>query len=358
MARAAATRSFERLLRRVPELVVSWPARVYDYDAEPSPTIRAWPLLAAHELGAPAASAAPRRAMRETIADPAPALAVTQLPGGAGMISRQARCPLRAFCQDRLRARPLEPLSFGVPARLRGIAAHRAAESLFASLPTQAELTSMGPIALAPSVEKALTAIFNQTRQPLEALFTLEEERLHAVLRALLIREAELASFQVSAVEQRRDIQLGRFSLQLRLDRLDRLADGSVAIIDYKTGDKVTSAGWFAARLRDAQVPLYAIQSSQPVGAAVVARLSPTVTSYHGLWQGAAFPGRPTRSAIAEWGAQLEIWRTQLQELAAEFASGDTRVFLDDYKDADAAYAPLTRIHEQLGLERGSVTRW
>jgi hypothetical protein len=33
-------------------------------------------------------------------------------------------------------------------------------------------------------------------------------------------------------------------------------------------------------------------------------------------------------------------------------------VFQDDYADAAAAYAPLTRIHEQLGLVRGSVARW
>jgi probable DNA repair protein len=358
-ARSAATRSFDRILHRVPELVVSWPARVYDYDTEPSPAIRAWPPLDAHELGVSAA--AERRqdsAARETVADPAPAMSQTRLPGGAGMLGRQARCPLRAFCQDRLRARALEPLGFGVPARLRGIAAHRAAELLLASLPTQAELTGIGTAALKATVHQALAVIFDQTRRPLAALFALEEERLQTLLGALVTRETERAPFRVLAVEQRRDIQLGRFTLQLRLDRLDRLADGSVAVIDYKTGDNATSAGWFAPRLRDAQVPLYAIQSPDPVGAAVIARLGPAATSYVGLWQDAAFPGRPTRSASAEWGEQLELWRAQLEELAAEFASGDTRVFSDDYEDADAAYAPLTRIHEQLGLARGSVARW
>jgi RecB family exonuclease len=273
------------------------------------------------------------------------------------MLGRQARCPLRAFCQDRLRARELTPLGFGVPARVRGIAVHRAAELLFASLPTQADLGQLDAAAVAASVNRALAASFGQTRRLLAALFALEQERLRALLQALLARETERAPFAVLAVEQRRDIQLGRWTLRLRLDRLDRLASGSIAVIDYKTGDGATSAGWFAARLRDAQVPLYAIQSPESVGAAVIAKLTPAAASYLGLWQGGDFPGRPTRLAVAEWGVQLDLWRTQLEQLAAEFAAGDTRVFFDDTEDADATYAPLTRLHEQLGLVRGSVTR-
>ena len=358
-AHEAATRSLDRLVGRVPELVVSWPARVYDYDAEPSPAIRAWPLLAESELGPAATKGLQQgRAGRETIADPAPTLLEIKLPGGAGMLGRQARCPLRAFCQDRLRARMLEPLGFGVPARLRGVAAHRAAELLFAGLPSQEDLPGLGAAALEESVRRALAGAFGQTRAPLAALFELEEERLRRLLRALLTREMARAPFRVLAVEQRRSAELGRFTLELRLDRLDQLADGRVAVIDYKTGDNATSAGWFAPRLRDAQVPLYATQSPDPVGAVVVARLTPATTTYLGLWQDAAFPGRPTRTATAEWGEQLESWRKQLGGLAAEFASGDTRVFQDDYADAAAAYAPLTRIYEQLGLVRGSVARW
>ena len=357
-ARGAAARSFDRLMNRVPELIVSWPARVYDYATEPSPAIRSWPLLAAEELGAAAPATRPESRARETRADPAPALAGATLPGGAGMLGRQARCPLRAFCQDRLRARELTPLGFGVPARVRGIAVHRAAELLFASLPAQADLARMDDTVVAACVDRALTTTFGETRRSLATLFALEEERLRGLLRALLTRETERAPFHVLAVEQRRDIALGRWTLQLRLDRLDALDAGGVAVIDYKTGTAATSAGWFASRLRDAQVPLYAIQSPQPLSAAVIAKLSAAAASYVGLWQDADFPGRPTRLATAQWSTQLELWRTQLGELAAEFAAGDTRVFVADADDADAAYAPLTRLHEQLGIVRGSVVRW
>ena len=52
------------------------------------------------------------------------------------------------------------------------------------------------------------------------------------------------------------------------------------------------------------------------------------------------------------------MWRRQLELLADEFAAGDTRIFVDDYDDAAGAYAPLTRVFEQLALARGAAARW
>ena len=41
-----------------------------------------------------------------------------------------------------------------------------------------------------------------------------------------------------------------------------------------------------------------------------------------------------------------------------ELSNGDTRVLLSEIEEAEGAYAPLTRIDEQLALLRGSVARW
>ncbi len=89
-------RSLERLAHRTPELIVSWPARVYDYETEPSPAVRDWP-PATDEIAPPAASTARSTRLRTTVADAAPEFRPTALPGGAGMLNRQARNPLLAF---------------------------------------------------------------------------------------------------------------------------------------------------------------------------------------------------------------------------------------------------------------------
>jgi hypothetical protein len=94
------------------------------------------------------------------------------------------------------------------------------------------------------------------------------------------------------------------------------------------------------------------------VGAAVVARLTPSATAYSGLWRDGAFPGSPSKLARAQVEDQLNAWRTQLLDLANELGAGDTRIFLPKHEDAEHAYAPLTRVFEQLALARGAVTRW
>jgi hypothetical protein len=273
------------------------------------------------------------------------------------MLGRQARCPIRAFCQDRLGARQLEPLAFGVSPRLRGIAAHDAVEQLLQDLPQQASFATKGE-AIAPSIAHALARVFGRTRHQLAALYELESEHLQAVLNALLQAELKRGPFRVRAVEQRATATVGPLTLHVRIDRIDELADGSVAVLDYKTSERASSADWFRARLRDAQVPLYATQSSDVVAGAVVARLSSPETRYSGFWPEGAFPGRPNPMAQPQSSAQLALWRDQLATLANEFAAGDTRIFVADTEDAAGSYAPLTRVFEQLALLRGAARRW
>ena len=211
---------------------------------------------------------------------------------------------------------------------------------------------------MAASVEGALASLFGRTRGYLAALYELEADQLQRVLAALLRAEMRRAPFRVRTVEQESVVTLGPLTLNVRIDRVDELADGTIAIIDYKTGERATSAGWFGERLRDAQVPLYATQAGATVSAAVVTRLALPETGYSGFWPDQSFPGRQSRAADLQPAAQLEVWRRQLELLANEFAAGDTRIFVDAPEDAAGAYAPLTRVFEQLALASGATVRW
>jgi ATP-dependent helicase/nuclease subunit B len=56
----------------------------------------------------------------------------------------------------------------------------------------------------------------------------------------------------LTAVEQRGELMLGRITLSGKADRIDRLSDGSLAIVDYKTGSspgKAQAAAGFALQL-------------------------------------------------------------------------------------------------------------
>ena len=138
---------------------------------------------------------------------------------------------------------------------------------------------------------------------------------------------------------------------------MDELGDGGLAILDYKTGDPGATKDWFRDRPRAIQVPLYASHAAQHVSAAAIAAVIAD-PEYRGYWPDGAFPNRPARLSAYDWPAQLARWRTQIETLVREHAAGDTRVFLADREEAEGAYAPLTRIDEQLALARGSLEPW
>jgi probable DNA repair protein len=353
-ARQRSTRALERLCRRVATLVASWPARVYDYEAQPSPVLHDWRDLDAADAAFAAWRAPARR--RETVADRAPAVAGTQLHGGARVLNLQARCPLRAFCEYRLDARSLERAVIGVNGRLRGMATHRALELLLADLPARdgfgAKLGEVGSAA-----ERALGELFGKARRPLRALFALEVERLESALVRFIALEQTRAPFRIAAVERKVRIAVAGLELTVRFDRIDELGDGSAAILDYKTSEKVTTKDWFRERPRDVQVPLYASHAAERVSAAAIAAVTADA-EYRGYWPDGAFPNKPARLSEHDWLAQLARWRTQIEALVREHAAGDTRVFLDDLEETQGAYAPLTRIDEQLALARGSLEAW
>ena len=361
-------RATQRLIDRVPELVVSWPARVNDYPAEPSPLIATIPAVTVKALvssstGRLAECMRGTRA-REQHEDPGPALEAKEIPGGSGTLSVHARCPLRAFIESRLGARPLEPLARGLSARQRGIVTHRVLELFLRRLPDRTALAAWEQSArddwTASCVEKALKETFGAAKPALRTLYDLERERLVMLVESLLANDLKRPDFSVACVEERLVAELNGFRLTCRLDRIDELASGGVAIIDYKTGRNATPNDWFRPRLRDTQLPLYAQTIDLDVTATVIAAVQIDGVKFKGIWaQNEEFPGRAVKLPDErDWSAQLEFWREQLETLIAEYATGDTRILLGDLDDAKGPFAPLTRITEQLALARGWLDEW
>jgi len=356
-------RATQRLIDRVPELIFSWPSRVNDYPAEPSPLLATIPAVPLQTL----VSSSTRRLAecmrgtrtREQHQDPGPALEAKEIPGGSGTLSVQARCPLRAFIETRLGARPLEPLARGLSARQRGIVTHRVLELFLRRLPDRTALAAWEQPArddwTASCVEKALNETFGAAKSALRTLYDLERERLLVLVESLLANDLKRPDFSVAGVEERREAELNGFRLTCRLDRIDELASGGVAIIDYKTGRNATPNDWFKPRLRDTQLPLYAQTLDFDVTATVIAAVQVDGVKFKGIWaQNEEFPGRVVKLPDErDWSTQLELWREQLETLIGEYTAGDTRILLEDLDDAKGSFAPLTRLTEQLALARG-----
>jgi probable DNA repair protein len=355
-----ARRSLERLRACAAHVIVSWPLREEDAPRRASALIEDWPLttLQRDALRGRAAASSPAR-LTSLVDRPAPS-PTSRLRGGAAMLNAQASCPLRAFIDFRLDARPLERWGRGVSPRLRGIMLHRAADRLLPAGTTRAALRDAvrdeAGLRITDIAESTLREHFGGAASALLHLFALERRRFIRVLQQTIEAESRRGDFTILDVEKSARIRIGDWVIHARLDRLDRLADGRLAIVDYKTGRQIQAPKWFGATLGDLQLPLYTLAVSEPVAAAVLCHLSPEEVRYRGYWEDAeSFPDRTEKLDDGRsWREQLDHWAALIRVLVAEFANGDTRIRVAESEQLEGQYAAVSRIHEQLLLHKGS----
>ncbi|MGH8609848.1 MAG: PD-(D/E)XK nuclease family protein [Gammaproteobacteria bacterium] len=335
LARAVATT--EQLIGCAPEVVLSYPQREGDRRLAASPLINPIPATNVNELLHPWPEAYARQIWRQARLDhlndtSAPPLALhTRARGGAGVIREQARCPFRAFAIYRLGARPLGEGVPGLDRAQRGALVHRVLQDLWSALGSQAALRRLSEPALTKLTREAVKHALEDAGLD-ERFRKLEGERLIALIQEWLEVERARAPFEVLATEARREFTIGGLTLEVHIDRIDRLSDGHLAVIDYKTGDAAIEA-WFEERPEEPQLPIYALVLGEDCAMLAFAKLKRGQCSYRGLCAAqeagpglAALQGSKWANRHPSWEALLAIWRAQIESLAAEFRLGNARV--------------------------------
>jgi probable DNA repair protein len=278
--------------------------------------------------------------------------------GGAALLRDQAACPFRAFARHRLAARPVDAVDIGLSARERGKLVHAVLEAIWHRLGDHATLVRASDAELDELIAAASSGALETLRQRRPETVTarfaeVEGARLRGLMRGWLQLERLRKPFIVEAREQEREARIADLQLRLRVDRVDRLADGRKLILDYKTGEAGPD-DWFGARPDDPQLPLYAVTSGETVAALGFARVRPRRHAFAGLAESAGLvPGLETPAGAgpvaggAVWPELLNYWRRSLEDLAAAFRTGDARV---DPKNAQACREcdlhAFCRIHE------------
>jgi len=275
----------------------------------------------------------------------------TQLPfpnpamaGGARTLTLQSLCPFQAFGTVRLGAEDWEPAEAGLSARQRGLLLHAVLHRAWAGT-GQGGVRNHAELQAIPNLQQFVRAIVTRimaenfdpafrkhrntpTQRFPQRYLELEAQRLTTLVTEWLEYERQRQPFTVAETEVKREITIAGLTLNLRLDRIDELADGQHLVIDYKTGP-VGPRAWEGDRPDDVQLPLYATFAvPEALEGLVFARVRPGETQFSGRVRNAStslLASLSPRSAIVQNpldDRQLEDWREKIEQLGQDFLAG------------------------------------
>ena len=331
-----------------PEIVVSHAALIDDAPAVISPLFEAWPVLHGTPSGRPArrADAIGPTTLERITDDRAPPIpAGTYMRGGAQLFDSQSACPFKAFARFRLRADAWAPCPDGLSAAERGIVLHAMLTAFWDDVrdhATLAALAALEPAALQQRIDASIAAgkaklPHARWRALPPAVADAESHRLATTMLAWLVEhELPRPAFVARANEHAIETEVEGVAVKVRVDRIDELATGGLAIVDYKSGRVAGPARWFAPRPEGIQLAVYAHaverSATAPIRALAFAKLKAGEIEVRGIadraetWPGLDVAGTSPRVPTRDWTATLATLRAELAMLARELRDGVARV--------------------------------
>lgn len=261
--------------------------------------------------------------------------------GGAATITRQFVEPFSAFAFGRLGIRWLPGISSGLAANLRGSLMHDALHALYRGLPAQEELAGWEAAERHRRVASAAGQAFVRHERfadpTLGALLQLERARVANLLQRIISLDLLRAPFEIREVEVAVQTDISGLPLKLRIDRIDRLPDGEVVILDYKTGARkrfLNNQGEPA----DMQLVVYAAAIDDAVAGLALVNIDTRSVAIDGA-------GRDFTPDL-DWHALLPRWQDEVAAAADDIRHGDVRINTLQNRQAARPLSLLTRIAE------------
>lgn len=258
-----------------------------------------------------------------------------QVGGGTGIFRSQALCPFQAYGRYRLGACGLDSPEPGLKPWQRGTLVHRVLEIFWRNLGQSRAMEEMPRHQLEDQLKQSVDeAVFKMAvKMPYtftERFTRVETQRLYSLIKEWIDAETGRAPFEVAGTESRMNINIGGLGLLASADRIDRLDNGRLVIIDYKTGD-ISPGDWFAARLAEPQLPLYSLALGKDCIAGVFfARVQKNKVGYTGIAESdgivpgcrAIMDDRRIAKDFESIQEVLDFWEVKLLALAEEIQAG------------------------------------
>ncbi|MBV8865399.1 MAG: PD-(D/E)XK nuclease family protein, partial [Acidobacteriaceae bacterium] len=278
-----------------------------------------------------------------------PFLSGSTARGGSGLIKSQSLCPFRAFAEYRLGSGSLDEGCLGFDVRDRGGHLHSVLEFVWQKLGSLDKLRSTPQTELQELVQNAaIEAVKPKSSSFGKIAGSVEIERLTQVtLDWLAIERERQQPFTVETIEKEQYTDLGGLRLRLRIDRVDRLRNGGLILIDYKSGEQKRKK-LECPRPEEPQLLVYAAGIGDRVEGVVFAQLKRDDPRPVGLTREKHFSNTRTVDILGRaWDTRMAESHSEVERIAAQFKSGYSAV--DPKTRAVCGYCaqtPLCRIHE------------
>jgi probable DNA repair protein len=261
--------------------------------------------------------------------------------GGAATLQRQLTDPFTAFASGRLGIRPVQPFVDGLPANIRGSVIHDALHALYRELPSREQIASWEHDDIerrsAEILRKAFARLDLCADATLQQLLKLERQRVLGLLGDVIALDAARSDFTIEGLEESFDLVVEQVRLGLRIDRIDRVDNDELMIIDYKTGQHRKFLG-AAKEPDDLQLVAYSSAVDGPVAGLAFINVDSRRVSLDGA-------GRDLTPDL-DWDANLAQWRLAVKDAALGLQRGDIRINAALPAKSSRAFGLLSRIRE------------
>ena len=324
------------------ELVLSAPMRADDVQLSPSPLVSRFATASA-EPSKTLSLWLPQRLRREGLTELVDdAAGVTwdvsrALPSGTRSVELQNLCPFRAYAELRLGSVPLEAPEPGVAPDVRGKLLHTALEKLWRTLRDSDGLAAQADDNLreliARCVEEAALVAMGPVGERLRSAPEQRElRRAVRLIHALCDLERKRAPFQVREMERESLLKIAGAQLRLRIDRLDALGTGGLAILDYKSGRPITG-DWYSDRPSHPQLLAYLAAVGRDTQAMATVSVTARDIRFDGVAAGSSLLPRvrQVEAPVGEdpasaWAIRQNEWIARVGQLVSEFIAGHAAV--------------------------------
>lgn len=323
----------ERLTHSADKIILSFPAHHNDETINASPLIEAFTLTSQDALNL--ALSIPEQtnaAILEKIPDNAVPFHSDKEKsrGGSAILKEQSLCSFRAFAFYRLHCKSVPDAVFAMNPLERGNVTHKVLELFWNKMQSKENLRNNFSEEESSLFLGLLCKVIDDVLVHYDlpnAILDIEKQHLIELLLQYFKEELKREDFVVADIEKNIDITCKNFTLNLRIDRIDQLSDGTLAIIDYKTSECKESE-WFGDRPTAPQLPLYAAYYQPTPTQLLFAQLKRGNCEFIGVSAAETeLKNIKTLDKIKlttnTWQQQIHEWKTTCEQLIEKFQQGN-----------------------------------